>query len=663
MYKEPQSCVVRFFFVFILGPYSKKPNQMKKIFTCIIAAAISIPAFAQHDANMGIIPVPVSIQKSNGTFVLDKTVVLVSKDAQNQRHADLLNAFIVTKGGFALRETKTGDTKTKAIILTSAGAEKLPAEGYKISISKNSITVTGQDAGLFYGLQSLMQLMPEKEGGKITIATAEINDFPRFKYRGLHLDVGRHYFPVQFIKKYIDMMAAYKMNNFHWHLTEDQGWRIEIKKYPKLTSVGASRNGTIIGRHPGVGTDNEVYKGYYTQDEVKEVVAYATTKFINVVPEIEMPGHASAAIAAYPELSAFPDRDTFVDPKTPWSGTRKGKQVQQTWGVFDDVFVPTENTFKFLENVIDEVLTLFPSKYIHIGGDESPKEYWKQSAFCQQFIKDNNLKDEHGLQSYFIQRMEKYLNGKGRSIIGWDEILEGGLAPNATVMSWRGEDGGIASAKQNHDVIMTPNSAGLYFDHKQSLSPDEPLSIGGHSTATKVYGYDPVPAALTPEQRKYIIGVQANVWTEYIETPAKVEYTILPRLFSLAEVAWSQKERKDFKNFYEERVPVHLARLDKAGTNYWVPTPIGQEEPLLNGENFNIELKAPTKAAKIYYTLDNHRPSETAHPYEKAIKVIVPKGQKRILKTIVIMPSGKRSVVTETVLNNEAPDVELKPAK
>ncbi|MBG6234774.1 hexosaminidase [Pedobacter sp. CAN_A7] len=636
---------------------------MKKFLSCILVAAIAVPAFAQHDANMGIIPVPVSVQKSNGSFVLDKTVVLVSNNPQNQKHSDFLNAFITTKGGFALRESNSVDNTQNAIILTSEGAEQLPAEGYKIAITKNRITVIGKDAGLFYGVQSLMQLLPEQVAGKIAISTAEINDYPRFKYRGLHLDVGRHFFPVSFIKKYIDMMAAYKLNNFHWHLTEDQGWRIEIKKYPKLTSVGGSRNGTIIGRLPGVGTDNEVYKGFYTQNEIKEVVAYATSRYINVVPEIEMPGHASAAIAAYPKLSSFPERDTFIDDKTPWSGSRKGKQVQQTFGVFQDVFAPTEYTFNFLEDVLDEVIALFPSKYIHIGGDESPKDYWKESAFCQEFIKKNNLKDEHGLQSYFIQRMEKYLNSKGRSIIGWDEILEGGLAPNATVMSWRGEKGGIAAAQQFHDVIMTPNSAGLYLDYQQSSSPDEPLTMGGNSPLTKIYAYEPVPASLTPEQQKHIIGVQANVWTEYIETQEKVEYTLIPRLYSLAEVAWSQKERKDFKNFYEERVPSHLSRLDKTGTNYWVPTPIGQEEKVMNGENFNIALKAPAQGAKIYYTLDNYRPSENAHLYQEPIKLNVPKGQKRLLKTIVIMPSGKRSVVTETILNNEAPDVKVNSVK
>lgn len=634
---------------------------MKKFLSFILLAAITVPALAQHDANMGIIPVPVSVQKHSETFVLDKTVLLVSNDSKNSNAADLLNAFIVNKGGFALRESKKADANKKAIVLTSAGADKLPAEGYNINITNNKIQITGKGAGLFYGVQSVMQLMPEKEGDKITIQTAEINDFPRFKYRGMHLDVGRHFFPVSFVKKYIDLMAQYKLNNFHWHLTEDQGWRIEIKKYPKLTAVGSSRNGTVIGHYPGVENDNEAYKGYYTQDEVKEIVAYAATKFINVVPEIEMPGHASAAIAAYPELSVFPDRDTFIDPKTPWVGSRKGKQVQQTWGVFDDVFVPTENTFTFLENVLDEVIALFPSKYIHIGGDESPKKYWAESAFCQQFIKDNNLKDEHGLQSYFIQRIEKYLNKKGRSIIGWDEILEGGLAPNATVMSWRGVEGGIASAQQNHDVIMTPSTNGLYFDHKQSNSDDEPTSIGGFAPYTKIYGYDPVPAVLTADQQKYIIGVQANLWTEYVKSPAKVEYMILPRMFALAEVAWSPKNRMDLKNFAEERLPVHLARLDKTNTNYWVPTPIGQTEKVLNGEQFNVELKVPVQGAKIYYTLDQTRPSEYGNLYNSSIKVNVPKGKSLLLKTIVVMPSGKRSVVTETTLNNGAATVT--PAK
>lgn len=632
---------------------------MKKLLAIVLLAGFTMQASAQDDPNMGIIPAPVSVKRNTGSFILDKTVVLVSAEAANSRISDLLNAFVTAKGGFALRELKSAEAGGKSIVITSEKADQMPPEGYRINITERNITITGSSAGLFYAVQSMMQLMPEKKDDKISIAAAEINDYPRFKYRGMHLDVCRHMFPVSFVKKYIDLLAQYKLNTFHWHLTDDQGWRIEIKKYPKLTTVGATRNGTIIGHHPGVDTDHREYKGFYTQQEIKEVIAYAADRFITIIPEIELPGHASAAIAAYPELSCFPDRDTFVDEKTPWSGSRKGKQVQQQWGVFDDVFVPSEATFKFLGNVLDEVIALFPSKYIHIGGDESPKEYWKESKFCQDLIKKLKLKDEHELQSYFIQRMEKHVNSRGRSVIGWDEILEGGLAPNATVMSWRGTQGGIAAAKQNHDVIMTPNADGLYYDHRQSLSPDEPTNIGGLSHYSKPYSYDPIPKELTPEQQKHIIGVQANLWTEYIETPAKVEYMVLPRMLALAEIAWSPTERKDLKNFSEQRLPLHLARFDKTETNYWVPAPIGQADTLY-GETFNIDLKPPVTGASIYYTLDLTRPAETANLYTKDLKIIVPKGQKRILKTIVITTGGRRSVVTETVLNNGAPDVKSK---
>lgn len=627
---------------------------MKKvIISGLILACFALRVKAQTDQNLGIIPVPVSVEKKAGFFKLDKTVVLISDELSNAATADMLNAFIAQKGGFALRTAKEAGA-ARSIVLTGKGADQLPAEGYLLEVNAKSITVTGKGAGLFYGVQSLMQMMPEKKGNEIAVAVSTIKDYPRFKYRGMHLDVCRHTFPVSFIKKYIDLMATYKLNNFHWHLTEDQGWRIEIKKYPRLTSVGSVRNGTIVGHHPGVATDNTPYKGFYTQDEVKEVVAYAAKKFINVIPEIELPGHSSAAIAAYPQLSCFPDRDTFTDPKNPWSGSRKGKQVQQTWGVFDDVYAPTEYTFGFLEDVLDEVMALFPSRYIHIGGDESPKEYWKESPFCQQLIKDKGLKDEHGLQSYFIQRIEKYINSKGRSIIGWDEILEGGLAPNATVMSWRGVEGGIAAAKLNHDVIMTPGSNGLYVDHAQSASADEPVNIGGMSPYTKIYGYDPIPAELSADQKKYILGVQANLWTEYVESAQKVEYQVLPRMFALSEIAWSPLERKDLKNFTEERVPLHLARLDRTDTNYWVPTPIGQPDKAMEGAEITLNLKPTVNGAKIYYTLDNTRPSEISNELVSPLKVSVPEGKKLTLKTIVVTPKGKRSVVTETVLSNGA---------
>jgi hexosaminidase len=423
----------------------------------------------------------------------------------------------------------------------------------------------------------------------------------------MHLDVGRHFFPVSFIKKYIDYLALHKFNTFHWHLTEDQGWRIQIKKYPKLTQVGAWRNGTIIGRYPGTGNDGIKYGGFYTQEQIKEIVKYAADRYITVVPEIEMPGHSSAAIAAYPELSCFPDEPTknYFPKQCAWSGDSTGKQVQQTWGVFDDVFCAgEENTFKFLEDVMDEVLALFPSKYIHVGGDECPKENWKRCPQCQKRMKDNNLKDEHELQSYFIQRMEKYLNKKGRILIGWDEILEGGLAPNAVVMSWRGETGGIEAAKQNHDVIMTPGNP-VYFDHTQSENEDS-VTIGGFNPIEKVYAYEPVPKELNDEQAKHVLGAQANMWTEYMKNTKKVEYMLFPRIAALSEVLWSKKENKNWDDF-QKRLMVQFKRYDLWKVNYSkayfdLKATILPSEKYPDALKWKLESKIPD--ATIYYKME-----------------------------------------------------------
>jgi hexosaminidase len=419
---------------------------------------------------------------------------------------------------------------------------------------------------LFYAFQTLIQLLPTTFSKEVKIPCCTIKDYPRFAYRGMHLDVSRHFFPVSFIKKYIDYLALHKFNTFHWHLTDDQGWRIEIKKYPGLTSVGAHRNGTIIGRYPGTGNDNLAYDGFYTQKEIREIVKYAADRYIDIIPEIEMPGHSSAAIAAYPELSCFPNENTQHPSQCAWSGDTTGKQVQQTWGVFNDVFCAgKENTFQFLQDVIDEVMTLFPSKYIHVGGDECPKENWKRCPACQKRMMDNNLKNEHELQSYFIQRMEKYLNSKGRILIGWDEILEGGLAPNAAVMSWRGEKGGIDAARQKHTVIMTPGSP-VYFDHSQTQHEDS-VTIGGYNPLEKVYAYEPVPKELKAEEAKYVIGAQANVWTEYMAYPSKVEYMVFPRMSALSEVLWSPKEKRDWVGF-EKRLQQQFKRYALWKTNY-----------------------------------------------------------------------------------------------
>ena len=531
--------------------FSFKLQYMKRLLLIPILFSIST---LKSQNKVIIIPEPVAMEVHSGNFNFNtETQVIAGNDVSHI--AKMFNYYLEKLYGFTL-PVKNNPAKSKQSViifkLAKAGDKK---DEYKLEGTAHQITVSSASKeGLFYGMQSLLQLMPDTKQISLsegfTVPQVSINDYPRFQYRGMHLDVGRHFFDVDYVKKYIDYLAYFKFNTFHWHLTEDQGWRIEIKKYPKLTSVGGFRNGTIIGHYPGTGNDNIRYGGFYTQEQIKEVIKYAKDRFITIIPEIELPGHASAAIAAYPELSCFPDSATAISPKTAWAGSREGKQVQQTWGVFDDIFVPSENTFKFLENVLDEVIALFPSKYIHIGGDEAPKTYWKESPFCQQLIKEKNLKDEHGLQSYFIQRIEKYVNSKGRKIIGWDEILEGGLAPNATVMSWRGEKGGIAAAKEHHDVIMTPTTY-CYFDYSQTKN-DDSLTIGGYLPLEKVYNYEPIPKELDPSEEKYILGAQGNLWTEYVANPQKLEYMVFPRMSALSEVVWSPKDKKDFTRFQSE---------------------------------------------------------------------------------------------------------------
>ena len=379
-----------------------------------------------------------------------------------------------------------------------------------------------------------------------------VDDRPRFKYRGLHLDVSRHFFDVTYVKKYIDFIALHKMNYFHWHLTDDQGWRIEIKKYPRLTAVGGYRDGTIIDRFPGKGNDSIRYGGFYTQEEIKEVVAYAASRYITVIPEIEMPGHALAALTSYPYLGC----------------TGGPYKVQQTWGIFKEVFCAgNDSVFTFIENVLDEVMPLFPAAYVHIGGDECPKTSWKICPKCQKRIADNHLKDEHELQSYFIQRIEKYINSKGKKIIGWDEILEGGLAPNAIVMSWRGEKGGIEAARQQHDVIMTPGTH-LYLDHSQNKKGNEDsVSIGGYLPIEKVYSYEPQSSELNELQKQHVLGAQGNVWTEYMGSASKVEYMIFPRLAALSELLWSPAASRNWNDF-KTRLPSQIKRYELWKVNY-----------------------------------------------------------------------------------------------
>ena len=539
---------------------------MKK-FLLPLCLFLSLNLLAQTNV-VTIIPRPVELKMESGNFPFNHSTIIVAGKS-TIHEAEMLNFYLKKLYDFSLPVNKKVSGSASSIIL-SLGTSNERKDAYHLEVNAHKILISSSaNEGLFYGIQTLLQLLPDNKAGinhqTYNIPELSINDYPRFQYRGMHLDVGRHFFDVEFIKKYIDYLAFHKFNNFHWHLTEDQGWRIEIKRYPRLTSIGGFRNGTIIGHAPGTGNDSIHYGGFYTQEQIKEVVKYARDRFITIIPEIEMPGHSSAAIAAYPQLSCFPDESTKISPKTPWAGSLSGKQVQQTWGVFEDVYCPSEYTFNFLENVLDEVMQLFPSKYIHIGGDECPKTAWKRSAFCQQLIKEKNLKDEHGLQSYFIQRMEKYLNSKGINIIGWDEILEGGLAPNATVMSWRGEDGGIAAARQKHNVIMTPGTY-CYFDHSQTKNEDS-VTIGGYLPLEKVYSYEPVPKELTAEEAKYVLGAQGNVWTEYMKTPAKVEYMIFPRMSALSEVLWSPKENRD-QNDFSTRITEMRKRYQLWNANY-----------------------------------------------------------------------------------------------
>lgn len=529
---------------------------IKPSLTVIFMTIIS-SLFASNLA--GIIPVPVSMTPGKGYFrITAKSSLLVSSDDKAVKDIVLLlNNHLKEFYHFSNLSVESGQiTKKGSIILKLDKECGIKPEGYKLSITKECIEICSADPnGLFYGVQTLFQMMPpeKKALSKIKIKSVEIEDYPRFSWRGLHLDVCRHFMPKEFIFKYLDYMAMHKLNTFHFHLTDDQGWRIEIKKYPLLTKIGSLRSETLVGRYS---KENAVYdgtphSGFYTQEEIKEIIKYAAERYITVVPEIEMPGHALAALSAYPELGCTGG---------PYKSATK-------WGVFEDVMCAgKESTFQFLEGVLEEVIALFPSTYIHVGGDECPKVRWHDCPLCQQRMKDESLADEHQLQSYFVQRMERFINGKGRKIIGWDEILEGGLAPNAAVMSWRGEEGGISAAGQQHYVVMTPGSH-CYLDHYQGDKDTEPLAIGGFTPLEKIYGYEPVPAALSAENARFVMGAQGNVWTEYMASPAHVEYMVYPRAAALSEVLWSSKESRDYPSFMN-RMKIMVKRYKSIGLNY-----------------------------------------------------------------------------------------------
>jgi len=609
---------------------------MKTIALAVLSLALSSAAAAQDvSPSLPIVPTPVSVRLASGHFTLGPSVT-VRASSGDAATAEFLRAHLreAWRQSAPVRSPSSG-----AITLTAIGSETVPSEGYRLSITPTSVTIVGRGAGLFYGVQSLLQLIPANPRAAVELPAAAVEDHPRFSYRGMHLDVSRHFFSVDEVKRYIDVMAAYKLNNFHWHLTDDNGWRVEIKKYPRLTQVGGFRAQTTIGhyfdRNPQW-YDSTRHGGFYTQDQIRDVVRYAAVRHVNIVPEIEMPGHATAAIAAYPELGCDPD---------------KPMPVAETFGVWTTVFCPTEATFTFLDNVLSEVVELFPSTYIHVGGDETPKDAWKRSAFAQQLIRDKQLKDEHGLQSYFVQRIESFLNSKGRRIIGWDEILEGGLAPNATVMSWRGEEGGIAAAREKHDVIMASSRNHLYFNDRPTARTDVE-ALRAAESLRELYAYDPVPAVLTPEEAARVKGVTGAIWTEYVRTPARLEYTLLPRMLALSEIAWTPVARKDYARFTTQQLPRQLARLDAAGYEYRVPVAIGPVDTMMQGRSFKVVLQSPVEGARIYWTIDGYPASETDELYTTPFTFDIPEGQQRELQTVVVTPTNRKSRVARTVMYN-----------
>lgn len=598
-------------------------------------------------ANYQVIPLPLQISdvSMSSSFLLKDGVKVVYPEGNDmmRKNAELLVDYVKRQTGILL-EAQAGTAADGAICL-ALGLENPNAEAYRMKVDGKGVQITGaSEAGVFYGIQTFRKSLSALENVNVQLPAVEINDAPRFAYRGMHLDVARHFYSLDEVKEYIDMMALHNMNRFHWHLTDDQGWRIEIKKYPKLMSVASQRSETLVGRYGSGKYDGTPYGGYYTQEQIKEVIAYAADRHIVVIPEIDLPGHMQAAITAYPELGC----------------TGGPYEVRTTWGISDDVLcIGNEKSMEFVKDVLAEVAELFPSEYIHVGGDECPKVRWAKCPKCQALIKklglksDTNHTKEERLQSYVITEAEKFLNSKGKRIIGWTEILEGGLSPNATLMSWIGEAGGIEAARQHHDVIMTPNTY-LYFDYYQASDVEkEPLAIGGYLPMEKVYSYEPMPSSLSPEEQQYIKGVQANLWTEYIPTFSQAQYMVLPRMAALAETQWSDGAKKDYQNFLK-RMPRLTMIYDCYKWNY---------AKHIFDVNVSIKPAPEAKALEvtlstipgndIYYTLDGSEPTADSQKYTEPFFL----KNSTVLKAVAVQtqPAYKLSnVVTDTIETHKA---------
>ena len=617
---------------------------MKKIFLgalFICSALLSCTNPELPTAKYQVVPLPQEIIEEAGDgFVLDNsTCIVYSGDAEMKRNAELLAEYIKEKTNLELTVT---DVAAEGAITLAVGEAGENAEGYCLTVDAKGVNITGASpAGVFYGMQTLRKALPITEGGKIELPAVTINDYPRFSYRGAHLDVSRHFFTTDSIKRFVDMLALHNLNRFHWHLTDDQGWRIEIKKYPELTTVAAQRDETVIGKNSPEYDGKHYGPFFYTQEECREIVAYAAERHITVIPEIDLPGHMQAALAAYPEYGC----------------TGGPYEVWKMWGVSDNVLCAgNDATLSFIEDVLSEVIEVFPSEYIHIGGDECPKTQWEKCPKCQARIKALGIKgdDKHTaemyLQSFVINHAEKFLNSKGRQIIGWDEILEGGLAPNATVHSWRGVEGGIEAAKQGHDCIMSPTTF-MYFDYYQTkYTENEPLAIGGYVPVEKVYSFEPINDTLAVDVQKHIIGVQANLWTEYVPTYSHVEYMELPRMAALCEVQWCKPENKDFNDFKQRLLPL-IKLYDKKQYNYAKHILDIEEEFSTDVEKGAIMVSLKTlDNTPVYYTLDGSEPTTASAKYEAPIEI----KQSCTLKAKGIGERGETRLFSEEITFSKA---------
>ena len=625
---------------------------MNKLSHLVLAGflALAITSCARQDieASYQVVPLPQEVSLNAETpFRLNRNTLIAYPEGNDllKRNAEFLAEYIGQATGFVLptQGLAEGKEPAKHSIVLGLSADIANKEGYVLDVQADNVFLNGQTPnGVFYGIQTLRKAIPaQTTATDILLPAGVINDEPRFPYRGLHLDVSRHFFPLEFIKEYIDLLALHNMNTFHWHLTDDQGWRIEIKRYPKLTEVGAMRNRTVIGKNSGK-YDNTPYGGFYTQEEAREIVEYARERYIDVIPEVDLPGHMLAALAAYPELGC----------------TGGPYEVCPEWGIFEDVLcIGNDKTFEFLEGVMEEIIDIFPSRYIHIGGDECPRTRWQSCPKCQARIKaeglkaDKNHTAEDRLQSYCMTRIEKFLNAHGRQIIGWDEILDGDVAPNATVMSWRGMEGGVKAAQLGHDVIMVPTSY-AYLDYYQTDDlTDEPFGIGGYVPVEKVYSLEPVPATLTAEQAKHILGAQANLWTEYILTPEHAEYMILPRIAALCEVQWTQPEKKDFQDFAKRLVSL-MKLYQRDGLNYakHIFNLKAAFTPDAANKTINVTL-GTVDDAPIYYTLDGTEPTTASTLYDGQPVTI---SQTAGFCAVAIRPEGNSKVVKRDIDFNKA---------